>query len=108
MAPIHAKNLIAAFPYIMQLSTDSETLLYAGKRPNFHIERKHADTAYVYVASSLVAIVAANTPIKGIEQEDEDLKNFIIDMERRHGSDVARDKVPLEVMCRIQIKQYNS
>lgn len=108
MAPIHVKTLIAAFPYIMQISTDSETLLYAGKRPNFHIERKHADTAYVYVDSSLVAIVAANTPIKGIEQEDEDLKNYIIEMDRRHGSDVARDKFPFEVIRRIQIKQYNS
>lgn len=108
MAPIYAKNLIAAFPYIMQIPTELESLLYAGMHPNFCIERKHADTAYVYVDSGLVVIVVADTPIKGIYQADEDLQRTIIDTERKYGSDVARNKLTYEVMRRIQIAQYNS
>lgn len=108
MAPIYAKNLIAAFPYIMQIPTELESLLYAGMRPNFCIERKHADTAYVYVDSGLVVIVAADTPIKGIYQADEDLQRTIIDTERKYGSDVARNKLTYEAVRRIQIAQYNS
>lgn len=111
MAPIHAKNLIDAFPYIMQIPTELESLLYAGMRPNFCIERKNADTAYVYVDSGLVVIVAADTPIKGIYQADADLQRIIIDTERMngiYGSSIARDKLTSEAMRLIQIKQYNS
>ncbi|WP_302950699.1 hypothetical protein [uncultured Selenomonas sp.] len=107
MAPIHAKNLIAAFPYIMQIPTELESLLYAGMRPNFCIERKHADTAYVYVTDARVAVVVADKPVKGIYQSNDALQNLIREEERMHSSTRALQKLAFEAVRLIQIAQSN-
>mgnify|MGYP000883137457 FL=1 len=107
-AKITTKTLIDAFPYIIQIPTSIEYLLYAGTQPNFYIERKHADNAYVYVTDSHVAVVVADTPVKGIYQSNDALQNLIREEERMHSSTSALQKLAFEAVRLIQIKQYNS
>ena len=106
-AQITTKTLIDAFPYIVQIPTSVEYLLYAGMQPNFHIERKHADTAYVYVTDAHVAVVVANTPVKGVYQSNDALQNLIREEERMHSSTSALQKLAFEAVRLIQIAQYN-
>lgn len=106
-AKITTKTLIDAFPYIIQISTSVEYLLYAGTQPNFYIERKHADTAYVYVTDAHVAVVVADTPVKGIYQSNDALQNLIREEERMHSSTSALQKLAFEAVRLIQIAQYN-
>ena len=107
-AKITTKTLIDAFPYIIQIPTSVEYLLYAGTQPNFYIERKHADIAYVYVTDAHVAVVVADTPVKGIYQSNDALQNLIREEERMHSSTSALQKLAFEAVRLIQIAQYNS
>ncbi len=84
-AKITTKTLIDAFPYIIQIPTSVEYLLYAGTQPNFYIERKH----------------------KGIYQSNDALQNLIREEERMHSSTSALQKLAFEAVRLIQIAQYN-
>ena len=106
-AKITTKTLIDAFPYIIQVPTCVEYLLYAGTQPNFYIERKHADTAYVYVANACVAVVVADTPVKGVYQSNAALQKLICEEERMHSSTSALQKLAFEAVRLIQIVQFN-
>lgn len=106
-AKITTKTLIDAFPYIIQIPTNVEYLLYAGTQPNFFIERKQGDTAYVYIADDRVAVVVADKPVKGIYQSNDALQNLIREEERMHSSTSALQKLAFEAVRLIQIAQYN-
>jgi hypothetical protein len=105
MSPITAANLTSAFPYIIQVPEEANSLLFAGKKMNFYLTRHEASS--VYVVDGFIAILAYDKKIKGAYHVTRDLWENVKHEERCHSAESAIQKLCFEGVRLIQITQYN-